>query len=90
MANTTGNKYGGREKGTPNKLTKEIRKILNDIVHKELEKIEEKLNTLDPKQRLEILIKLMPYVLPKVESISESDSESKPINWVEIKSYKNN
>ena len=87
MANTTGNKYGGREKGTPNKLTKEIRKILNDIVHKELEKVEENLNTLEPKQRLEVLIKLMPYVLPKVESTSESDSESKPIQWVEIKSY---
>lgn len=87
MANTTGNKYGGREKGTPNKLTKEIRKILNNIVHKELEKVEENLNTLEPKQRLEILIKLMPYVLPKVESISDSDLESKPIQWVEIKSY---
>ncbi|MDG1934656.1 MAG: hypothetical protein P8I52_07180 [Flavobacteriales bacterium] len=87
MANTTGKKYGGREKGTPNKLTKEIRKILNDIIHKELEKAEENLNTLEPKQRLELLIKLMPYVLPKVESISDSDSESKPIQWVEIKSY---
>ena len=87
MANTTGNKYGGREKGTPNKLTKEIRKILNNIFHKELEKVEENLNTLEPKQRLELLIKLMPYVLPKVESISESDAESKPIQWVEIKSY---
>ena len=87
MANTTGNKYGGREKGTPNKLTKEIRKILNDIVHKELEKVEENLNTLEPKHRLEVLIKLMPYALPKVESISETDLESKPIQWVEIKSY---
>ena len=87
MANTTGNKYGGREKGTPNKLTKEIRKILNNIVHKELEKVEENLNTLEPKQRLEVLIKLMPYALPKVESISETDLESKPIQWVEIKSY---
>jgi len=87
MANTTGKKYGGREKGTPNKSTKEIRKILNDIVHKELEKVEENLNTLEPKQRLEVLIKLMPYVLPKVESTSEGDSESKPIQWVEIKSY---
>ena len=87
MANNTGNKYGGREKGTPNKSTKEIRKILNDIVHKELEKVEENLNTLEPKQRIELLIKLMPYVLPKAESISESDSESKPIQWVEIKSY---
>ena len=87
MANTTGNKYGGREKGTANKLTKEIRKILKDLIHKELEKVEENLHTLEPKQRIELLIKLMPYVLPKVEGISESDSASKPIQWVEIKSY---
>ena len=28
MANTTGVKYGGRQKGTPNKLTKELRSVL--------------------------------------------------------------
>ena len=39
MANTTGKKYGGREKGTPNRLTKELRSILKDIVYQELEDI---------------------------------------------------
>jgi len=29
MANTTRKKYGGREKGTPNRLTKELRILLN-------------------------------------------------------------
>ena len=43
MANTTGKKYGGREKGTPNRLTKELRSVLKDIVYQELEKIEERL-----------------------------------------------
>jgi len=28
MANTTEKKYGGRTKGTPNKLTKELRTLL--------------------------------------------------------------
>ena len=37
MANTTGKKYGGREKGTPNRLTKELRSVLKDIVYQELE-----------------------------------------------------
>ena len=41
MANTTGKKYGGREKGTPNRLTKELRTILKDVLYNELEKIEE-------------------------------------------------
>jgi hypothetical protein len=37
MANTTGKKYGGRQKGTPNKLTKELRTLLKDkLTAKEL------------------------------------------------------
>lgn len=32
MANNTGKKYGGRQKGTPNKLTKEIRTVLKDLI----------------------------------------------------------
>ena len=46
MANTTGKKYGGREMGTPNRLTKELRSVLKDIVYQELEKIEERLSEL--------------------------------------------
>ena len=62
MANTTGKKYGGRKKGTPNKLTKELRSVLKEVIYNELENIEEQLNQLDPKQRVELVIKLMPYL----------------------------
>lgn len=79
MANTTGNKYGGREKGTPNRLTKELRTVLKDIVYRELETIELRLDELDPKERIELTIKLMPYVFPKLQSISHSANE--PLDW---------
>jgi len=79
MANTTGNKYGGREKGTPNRLTKELRTLLKDILYKELEEIQQRLELLKPKERLELLIKLMPYVLPKTTSISHTINES--LDW---------
>jgi hypothetical protein len=79
MANTTGNKYGGRQKGTPNKLTKELRSVLKDILYQELEQIKERLDALKPKERIELLIKLMPYVLPKVTSISHTTNE--PLDW---------
>jgi hypothetical protein len=75
MANTTGKKYGGRQKGTPNKLTKEIRTVLKDLIYKELDEIKEHLDSVEPKQRIEIIIKLIPYVLPKVERISYSTNE---------------
>ena len=80
MANTTGKKYGGREKGTPNKLTKEIRTVLKDLIYKELGEIQEHLNSLESKQRLELVIKLIPYVLPKVDIISHSANE--PFDWI--------
>ena len=79
MANTTGIKYGGREKGTPNRMTKELRTVLKDILYQELEQIQERLDTLKPKERIDLLIKLMPYALPKVTSISYTANE--PLDW---------
>jgi len=79
MANTTGNKYGGRQKGTPNRITKELRTLLKDILYQELEQIQERLELLEPKERIELLIKLMPYALPKVTSVSHTTNE--PLDW---------
>jgi len=79
MANTTGIKYGGREKGTPNRMTKELRSVLKDVLYQELEQIQEHLETLNSKERVELLIKLMPYILPKVTSISHTTNE--PLDW---------
>ena len=67
MANTTGRKYGGRQKGTPNKITNELRKKLKIIVSDELDNIGEILNELEAKERLDIVIKLMPFVFPKLK-----------------------
>lgn len=75
MANTTGIKYGGRQKGTPNRLTKELRAILKEALHKELESIGDRLEQLEPKERIEVLIKLMPFVFPRMNTISHSMDE---------------
>jgi hypothetical protein len=75
MANTTGKKYGGREKGTPNRLTKELRTILKNVLYNELENIEKLLDSLETKERLDMLIKLMPFALPKVDKIGHTDNE---------------
>ena len=76
MTNTTDNKYGGRQKGTPNWLTKELRTLLKNILYQELEEIQERLK---PKERLELLIKLMSYMLPITTSISHAINE--PLDW---------
>ena len=79
MANTTGKKYGGRQKGTPNRMTKELRSILKDILYQELEDIEERLDVLEPKTRIELLSKMMRFVLPKMNTISHNTDE--PIDF---------
>ena len=56
-------------------LTGNIRDTLKDLMQKELEQLPETLKELDPVQRLNILCKLMPYVLPKTESVKHNFGE---------------
>jgi len=79
MANTTGKDYLNFLHFGPNRMTKELRSVLKDVLFEELGEIKEKLNMLEPKERLELLIKLIPYVLPKVNSVSHTTNE--PMDW---------
>jgi hypothetical protein len=60
-------------------LTKELRSVLKDILYQELEQIQEHLETLSPKDRVDLVIKLIPYILPKVTAISHTTNE--PLDW---------
>jgi len=74
-------KRGGRIKGTPNRLTKEYRMLLKNILYSELEKIPEYQNPLQPKEKLEVIIKLLNYVIPKVNPINSSSDEPFDFKW---------
>jgi hypothetical protein len=64
-------------------LVGNIRDTLKELMKKELEQLPETLKELDPVQRLNILCKLMPYVLPKTESVKHNFGEPEPPkkNW---------
>jgi hypothetical protein len=64
-----GQKTGGRVAGTPNRITIELRKTLKTVVASELESLPGTLAELPPKERLEMLVKLLPFCMPKVNSI---------------------
>lgn len=70
-----GTKTGGREKGTPNRVTRELREVLKTIVYDELNNLPSLLDALEPKERIEVLIRLAPYVLPKVDTINMAAGE---------------
>ena len=67
-----GKKTGGRKAGTPNKttaITKEaISKIIDEYNSSGL--MQSDLMGLEPRDRLDIAVKLMSYVLPKVQSVA--------------------
>ena len=74
MAKT--NNPNGRPKGTPNKVTAELRTILKDFIYSELERLPEYFETIETAQRLELLVKLIPYALPKVEAVKDNRGEA--------------
>ena len=80
MAN--GFKTGGREIGTPNKTTSELRIALKHIVDDELQILQDNINELQPKERIDLLIKLLPYVMPKVQTVSARDGEPIGLDWM--------
>jgi ABC-type transporter Mla subunit MlaD len=67
-----GKKTGGRAAGTLNKVTSELRSTLKSIVAAELDELPQTLAELPARERLELLIKLLPFCLPKVNTISGS------------------
>ena len=77
-----GFKTGGRELGTPNKTTSELRKVLKHMVDDELQNLQDNINELEPKERIELLIKLLPYILPKVQTVSARDGETIGLDWM--------
>lgn len=60
-------------------LTNDLREKLKSIMQKEIERLPETLENLEPKERINILCKLLPYVFPKVEAVSPKEGE--PLQW---------
>ena len=71
-------KKGGRTTGTPNKTTSQIRLLLNEALQGEIERISEHFESMScPKERLDTLAKFLPYITPKIQSLSLGESQPK-------------
>lgn len=71
----TGIKTGGRTVGAVNKTTKETRELIQSIVSKQFEDIDDLLDKLEPKERIDAIIKLLPYVVPKQSELAITEPE---------------
>ena len=62
-------------------LTIGLRETLKSIMQNEIKKLPEILEELEPKERINVVCKLMPYVFPKVEAVNPKEGEPFQIEW---------
>lgn len=60
----------GREKGSKNRATTELRDFFRDLLEQNREQIVEDLQRIDPLSRLRIIVEMSSFVLPKLASTS--------------------
>jgi len=61
------NNPNGRPPGKPNRATSETKEVVSEILQKNFSaaKVNRDLQALEPRQRLDVLTKLLSYVLPR-------------------------
>ena len=73
--NTTGNKFGGRTKGTPNKLTSKIKEKLSCIISEAIDSLD--LETMSKSERLKLIQLGLPYIVTKPQIEEPVQQEQK-------------
>jgi hypothetical protein len=68
-----GKKTGGRQAGTPNKVSGELRDRLREILSGEIDRLPVLLDSLEPAKRAELIARLLPLIIPK--PITKEDIE---------------
>jgi hypothetical protein len=75
----------GRPLGSKNLITEKVRENFNLLLESNLNKMQDDLNQLTPKDRLNFIIELSSYILPKLRAIEVTEikeSNFQPINVI--------
>jgi hypothetical protein len=75
----------GRTKGTLNKSTSEVRESFSLLLSNNLERIQKDLDSLEPFQRVKVLLELSSFIIPKLKQTElTTDQESKGFQPIQI------
>ena len=72
-----------RPKGSSNRITSEIREKIQIILENEFETIEDTLNQLTPKERMEVVLRLMKFAIPQLKEVAIQDQRP-PIDEIRV------
>ena len=73
--NTTGKKFGGRTKGTPNKLTSKIKEKLSCIISEAINSLD--IGSMSKSERLKLIQLGLPYIVTKPQIEEPQQEEQK-------------
>lgn len=77
-------RLGGREKGTPNKKTAELREAINKIITDNMDEFNKRLAKCKPNEFCSIIVNLMKYALPSLQSISLKDEGDRKKDVIDV------
>ena len=73
-----GIKTGGRTKGTPNKITNEVKERLENLIDGLVSSLD--INDLNPNQRIKLLQIALQYTLPRLQAtVVKNETEELPL-----------
>ena len=83
------NNPNGRPKGSQNKKLPEVRVAFKDLIQNNLEKLQNDLEQLSPRDRIRVIIELAKFVIPTLKAVEleatlerKQDFQPFVINWV--------
>lgn len=71
-----GYKTGGREAGTPNLVTADIKQHFEKLLEGNLEALQQDIESLEPKDRVKALLAIARFVIPTVKAIEIEQNKS--------------
>ena len=70
--------------GVPNKTTNEVRKAFQQLVENNLPKMQNDLDSLEPKDRIKFMLDMAKFILPQLQSISIDDLREKEVQGFNV------
>ena len=71
-----GAKYGGRRKGTGNKISADLKEVLNEYALNEFQFLNANIERLTLHERFTFFVKVLPFILPKNAVPEENMNEA--------------
>jgi len=74
-------KTGGRIKGVPNKVSQNTRELITSIIDSNLDRFQEDLNSLQPRDRVNAILQLLKFNLPTLKAVEVSTTDEPKNNF---------